>query len=67
MIRFWADCDLICLSAGGTRIKTLRSHLSPADLRKLAASGAVPAGPSLLPRGADTRAVEVERPVSRTG
>ena len=32
VIRFWADCDLIHLSAGGTRIKTLRSHLSAADL-----------------------------------
>jgi transposase InsO family protein len=68
VIRFWADCDLIHLSAGGTRIKTLRSHLSPADLRRLAASGAVPAGPPPLPQhAADGRAVEVERPVSRGG
>jgi hypothetical protein len=68
VIRFWADCDLIHLSAGGTRIKTLRSHLSVADLRRLAASGAVPAGPSPLPQhAADGRAVEVERPVSRGG
>jgi hypothetical protein len=52
VIRFWADCDLIHLSAGGTRIKTLRSHLSPADLRRLAASGAVPAGPPPLPQHA---------------
>ena len=67
VIRFWADCDLIHLSAGGARIKTLRSHLSPADLRRLAASGAVPAGPSPLPPAAGTQAVEVERPVSRGG
>jgi Integrase core domain len=67
VIRFWADCDLICLSAGGTRLKTLRSHLSPADLRKLAATGAVPAGPSPLPPVAAGQAVEVERPVSRGG
>ena len=67
VIRFWADCDLVYLSAGGTRIKTLRSHLSPADLAGLAASGAVPAGPSPLPQhAAGTRAVEVERPVSRS-
>jgi hypothetical protein len=60
--------DLIHLSAGGARIKTLRYHLSPADLRKLAASGAVPAGPSPLPQHtADSKAVEVERPVSRGG
>ncbi|HEX7161891.1 MAG TPA: hypothetical protein VF223_11730 [Trebonia sp.] len=39
VIRFWADCDLVHLSAGGTRIKTLRSHLSPADLARLAARG----------------------------
>jgi Integrase core domain len=67
VIRFWAGCDLICLSAGGTTIKTLRSHLSPADLVRLAASGAVPAGPSPLPPAAGTSAVEVERPVSRSG
>jgi transposase InsO family protein len=67
VIRFWADCDLIHLSAGGARIKTLRSHLSPADLGRLAASGAVPAGPSPLPPAADGQAVEVERPVSRGG
>ena len=28
VVRFWADCQLIHLSAGGARIKTLRSHLS---------------------------------------
>jgi Integrase core domain len=68
VIRFWADCDLVHLSAGGTRIKTLRSHLSPADLTRLAASGAVPAGPSPLPPAAGGgQAVEVERPVSRSG
>ena len=67
VIRFWADCDLIHLSCGGIRIKTLRSHLSPADLRRLAASGAVPAGPSPLPPAAGTSAIEVERPVSRSG
>jgi transposase InsO family protein len=67
VIRFWADCDLIHLSAGGARIKTLRSHLSPADLARLAANGAVPAGPSPLPPAAGGQAVEVERPVSRGG
>jgi transposase InsO family protein len=68
VIRFWADCDLVHLSAGGARIKTLRSHLSPADLTRLTASGAVPAGPSPLPAAAGgSQAVEVERPVSRGG
>jgi hypothetical protein len=32
VIRFWADCQLIHLSAGGARIKTLRSYLSVNDL-----------------------------------
>jgi len=67
VIRFWADCDLVHLAASGIRIKTLRSHLSLADLRRLAAHGAVPAGPSPLPPAAGGQAVEVERPVSRSG
>jgi transposase InsO family protein len=67
VIRFWADCQLIHLSAGGARIKTLRSHLSVNDLAKLAATGAVPAGPAPLPPIEDGQALEVERPVSRGG
>jgi transposase InsO family protein len=67
VIRFWADCQLIHLSVGGARIKTLRSHLSVNDLAKLAATGAVPAGPAPLPPAEDGHAVEVERPVSRGG
>jgi transposase InsO family protein len=67
VIRFWADTQLIHLSAGGARIKTLRSHLSVADLAKLAAAGAVPAGPSPLLPLEDGDAIEVERPVSRGG
>jgi hypothetical protein len=67
VIRFWADCQLIHLSAGGARIKTLRSHLSVTDLAKLAANGAVPAGPAPLPPIEDGQALEVERPVSRGG
>jgi hypothetical protein len=67
VIRFWADCQLIHLSAGGARIKTLRSHLSVADLARLAANGGVPAGPSPLPPIEDGQALEVDRPVSRGG
>jgi transposase InsO family protein len=67
VIRFWADCQLIHLSAGGARIKTLRSHLSVNDLARLAANGAVPAGPAPLPLIEDGHALEVERPVSRGG
>jgi hypothetical protein len=67
VIRFWASTDLIHLSAAGARIKTLRSHLSVDDLAKLAADGAVPAGPSPLPPIEDGQAIEVDRPVSRGG
>jgi transposase InsO family protein len=67
VIRFWASTDLIHISAGGARIKTLRSHLSVADLAKLAATGAVPAGASPLPPIEDGQAAEIERPVSRGG
>src|SRR5207248_8396306 len=67
VIRFWAGTDLIHLSAGGARIKTLRSHLSVADLANLAAHGGVPAGPSPLPPIENGHALEVERPVSRGG
>jgi hypothetical protein len=67
VIRFWADTQLIHLSAGGARLKTLRSHLSVADLATLAAHGGVPAGPSPLPPPEDGQALELERPVSRGG
>jgi transposase InsO family protein len=65
--RFWADCDLIHVSIGGARVKTVRSHLSASDLAKLIASGAVPAGPAPLPGIEDGTAVEVERVVSSAG
>ena len=67
MARIWADCDLIHVLIGGIRIKTVRSHLSVADLAKLIAQGAVPAGPSPLPPVEGGDAVEVERCVSRLG
>jgi transposase InsO family protein len=67
VVRFWADCQLIHLSAAGARIKTLRSHLSVTDLARLAATGALPAGPSPLPPVEDGQALEVDRPVSRGG
>ena len=67
LVRFWADCDLIHLFVDGTRVKTVRSHLSVNDLAKLTAAGAVPAGPSPLPPVEDGDAVEVERCVNRFG
>jgi transposase InsO family protein len=66
-VRFWADCDLIHLFIGGTRVKTVRSHLSVTDLAHLAAQGAVNAGPSPLPPVQPGDAVEVERIVSKDG
>ena len=66
-VRVWADCDVIHLTMGAARIKTVRSHLSVADLSRLRAKGAVPAGPPPLPRAQDGEAVEVERLVSRHG
>jgi transposase InsO family protein len=65
--RIWADCDLIHVLAGGTRLKTVRSHLSVNDLARLIAHGAVPAAPSPLPAAEDGDAVEVDRCVSRFG
>ena len=65
--RFWADCDLIHISIGGARVKTMRSHLSVTDLAKLIAQGAVPAGPAPLPGIEDGAALEVERVVSNAG
>ena len=65
--RFWADCDLIHVSIGGARIKTVRSHLSASDLAKLVAQGAVPAGPPPLPALHDSAALEVDRVVSNVG
>ena len=60
VIRFWADTQLIHLSAAGARIKTLRSHLSVNDLAKLIAGGAVPAGAAPLPPAEDGPAIEVD-------
>jgi hypothetical protein len=65
--RFWADCDLIHVSIGGARVKTIRSHLSTSDLAKLIAQGAAPAGPAPLPGIEDGVALEVERMVSNAG
>jgi transposase InsO family protein len=67
VVRFWASVDLIHLFIGGTRVKTVRSHLSVTDLAQLAAQGAANAGPSPLPPIAEGDAVEVERIVSKDG
>jgi transposase InsO family protein len=67
-VTFWADCDVIHLTAGGARLKSVRSHLTTADLARLAATGGRPAGPPPLPPpDSDGAAVEVDRVVSTAG
>jgi hypothetical protein len=68
VVRFWVDADMVHLSIGGTRVKTVRSHLSVNDLAILVAHGAVPAGPPPLPSTLEPDGVvELERAVSRFG
>lgn len=67
-VSFWADSQVIHLLIAGTRIKSLRSHLSTRDLELLAASGGRPAGPPPLPpTDPDSGAVEVDRTVNASG
>jgi transposase InsO family protein len=66
VITFWADTDVIHLTAAGLRVKSVRSHLSSADLARLAATGARPGGPPPLPKAQPGAAIEVERVVSKT-
>jgi transposase InsO family protein len=65
-VTFWASVDVLHVTSGGHRIKTLRSHLSMLDLAALVAKGARPAGPPPIPVEPGT-AVEVERLVRRNG
>jgi hypothetical protein len=66
-VTFWADVDVIHVLVAGSRIKSLRSHLSTADLGALVAQGARPAGPSPLPTRDSGQAIEVDRLVNRFG
>ncbi|RZB18353.1 IS481 family transposase [Streptomyces sp. F001] len=65
-VTFWADTSVIHLLIAGARIKTVRSHLSVADLGRLAARGGRAAGPPPLPVG-DRAAFEVDRVVNNSG
>ncbi|WP_438817366.1 IS481 family transposase [Streptomyces actuosus] len=65
-VTFWADTQVIHLLVAGARIKTVRSHLSVADLGRLAVRGGRPAGPAPLP-GGDGAAFEVDRVVNNSG
>jgi hypothetical protein len=65
-VTFWAGTDVIHLTIAGARVKTVRSHLSTADLARLAAAGGRPAGPP-PPAAEPGNAVEVDRTISRDG
>ena len=64
---FWASTEVIHLTIGGARVKSVRSHLSAADLARLAASGGRPAGPPPIPAAEPGAAIEVDRVVSKDG
>lgn len=65
-VTFWADTAVIHLLIAGARVKTVRSHLSVADLGRLAARGGRAGGPAPLPVG-DGAAFEVDRVVNNSG
>jgi transposase InsO family protein len=67
VVTFWAGTEVIHLTAAGLRVKSVRSHLSTADLAKLIATGARPAGPPPLPKAEPGAAIEAERVVSKDG
>lgn len=69
VIRFWIDRDWVHLSTGGHRFKSVRSRFTTAELDKLMAQGAVPAGPPPARSERQPRRgiVEVERTVSMGG
>ena len=69
-LTFWADTDVIHLLIAGTRLKSVRSHLSVTDLAVLVRDGGRPAGPPPLPpagAGDPVGAVEVDRTVNNAG
>ncbi|WP_411267404.1 IS481 family transposase [Actinoplanes sp. KI2] len=66
-VRFWADPDVIHLLIAGALVKTVRSHLSVADLSALLRQGGRPAGPPPMPAPRPGDVVEVDRTVNRFG
>ena len=67
MVTFWASTEMIHLTIARARIKSVRSHLSAADLAKLAASGGRPAGPPPIPAAEPGAAIKAGRAVSKDG
>ena len=66
MITIWVDETSLHVLLDGIRLKTLPSRLGVAELARLAADGARPAGPSPLRAGSGT-AIEVQRMVNAAG
>lgn len=66
-VTFWASVDVIHLTIASARVKSVRSHLSTADLARLAAGGGRAAGPPPLPAAEPGSAIEVDRVVSKDG
>jgi transposase InsO family protein len=66
-VTFWASTEVIHLTIAGARVKSVRSHLSTADLARLAASGGRAAGPPPIPAAEPGAAIEVDRVVSKDG
>jgi transposase InsO family protein len=66
-VRFWASTEVIHLLIAGGRVKSVASHLTVADLHKLAVSGARNAGPPPIPTQTNGEAVEVDRVISPAG
>lgn len=66
-VTFWADTDVIHLSIGGTRLKSVRSHLSVNHLTQLLCDGGRPAGPPPVPTLPFAGPVEVDRTVATAG
>lgn len=62
----WIDETTLHVLLDGARLKTLPSRLGWAELARLAACGARPAGPSPLPSGTGS-AIEVDRMVNGCG
>jgi hypothetical protein len=65
-VRIWAGTRQVHVLANGHRIKTLPSRLDATDLARLAAAGAMPAGPSPLPPP-ESSVIEIDRIVSASG
>jgi hypothetical protein len=68
-IRLWADASVVHVSYQGTRLKTLPSRLSVADLHGLLARDARPAGPAPIATGTPRRngPIEADRLINATG